>query len=374
MTDRGRNGTNRITLSPAVGPAGTNVTVTVTAANGVLGWIGAVFDEANNSVVGITARSGGMALGTERKCATHSAVNTGNSASFNWTVPTGTADGKSFKAKVISLNGARGSGAAQNFAFGEATFIACSHGSANCTCKNVPFLTSFLPEFCDDASLRCIDGLCRTCENGLETCSCMAGGICNGALVCNAYSYRCQRVDCMNATLNCPCGPQGDCRFLTTCDGTVCLSVQQKFVMQTPVPNSLEPTQHHALMSVYDEIACPRNFGGCPRFNVTAGCPPYLERDWPNDLKCVGGRVASLYACTLSIQKLGLLISFHRAIRAELNGTISTLIGLLTGLTSLNFDTNYYIGGTVPTEIVKLTALTSLYVSFLPSLSSPLHF
>jgi hypothetical protein len=253
MSERGRNGTNNVTLSPTHGPAGTQVIVTVSSTDGVLGWIGAVFDDTNVSVAGVMGGNGG-------RCITHSAVNTGNSASFNWTVPAGTPNGKVFKAKVISLNGRVGGGAAQRFALGEATFSTCVPGGANCSCVIEPFyLGGFYPPYCNDTSLFCIDGRCRECESGLETCSCMPGDMCLNSLVCNTTISRCHRANCKSGAVNCPCRDSQYCDNVLTakCDGTMCISSLQPYVMRTPSPtppNSLDPSQHAALMSVFDAI------------------------------------------------------------------------------------------------------------------------
>ena len=108
----------------------------------------------------------------------------------------------------------------------------CSPGTANCVCKT--------GAVCNDATLACISGLCRTCDDGLETCACQADGRCQGALVCNADTKRCQRATCQPGTLNCPCSAAKTCVLsVHVCDGSICVPEGQSFTSRastTPAP------------------------------------------------------------------------------------------------------------------------------------------
>jgi len=121
----------------------------------------------------------------------------------------------------------------------------CSPGTANCVCKT--------GAVCSDASLACISGLCRTCDDGLETCACQADGKCQGALVCNADTKRCQRAACQPGTLNCPCSAAKTCVLsVHVCDGSICVPEGQSFTSRasTTTPAPLVP-------------GCTRGFENC---------------------------------------------------------------------------------------------------------------
>ena len=106
------------------------------------------------------------------------------------------------------------------------------------------------------------------------------------------------------------------------------------------VQAQLSAEQHGALMQLYTDLNCshPRL---CPRFNATAPCSASL--DGRGAVVCDGKHV-------LRIDISGVML---------VGGTLSTMVGLLTGLTELSVQFAG-LGGSLPSQMGSLTALTSL--------------
>jgi hypothetical protein len=102
----------------------------------------------------------------------------------------------------------------------------CTPGGANCACKS--------GGICNDASLACISAMCRQCQDGLETCNCVNGSTCQGSLICNSSTKKCQRANCQEGTLNCPCTAAKTCSLSTLqCNGVLCVPEGQPFESTT---------------------------------------------------------------------------------------------------------------------------------------------
>lgn len=114
-------------------------------------------------------------------------------------------------------------------------------------------------------------------------------------------------------------------------------------------------------------------FASCPGGLLFCFCAFLLKKNTRNTVRngtnlevgvgCNGlssQRVTYLYASFCLLRLCNFFFSSRLTIAERLNGTIPTILGLLTELTFLHLIDNKNLSGTIPTELGLLTKLTNL--------------
>lgn len=124
------------------------------------------------------------------------------------------------------------------------------------------------------------------------------------------------------------------------------LIVFANVLLAAPIANSAEA---NALENFLQLAGCDNGQCALNGFTASSDCP--TTTDTADPLHCVGGKVTRL-----------------RLVEADLDGSLTSHIGMLTGLTYLTIRTDDQLGGTVPTHLALLTDLEVIFMYSLPGI------